>query len=61
MCARMALPAAAPQQQVMAVSVLACERVLADLDGPAGWKKPAGPYWHRFRRLPSGPAASHAA
>jgi hypothetical protein len=27
----------------MAVSVLACERVLADLDVPAGWKKPAGP------------------
>jgi hypothetical protein len=38
-CARMALPVvAAPQQQVMAVSVLACERVLAELDGrPAGW------------------------
>ena len=41
MCARMALPAAAPQQQVMAVSVLACERVLADLDGPAGWLEEA--------------------
>jgi hypothetical protein len=39
LCARMALPvAAAPCQQVMAVSVLACERVLAGLDGrPAGW------------------------
>jgi len=39
LCAQMALPVvAAPQQQVMAVSVLACERVLADLDGrPAGW------------------------
>jgi hypothetical protein len=39
LCARMALPVvAAPQQHVMAVSVLACERVLADLDGrPAGW------------------------
>ena len=38
-CARMALPvAAATQQQVMAVSVLACERVLAGLDGrPPGW------------------------
>jgi len=38
-CARMALPVvAAAQQQVMAVSVLACERVLAGLDGrPAGW------------------------
>jgi len=37
-CARMALPvAAAGRQQVMAVSVLACERVLAGLDGrPAG-------------------------
>ena len=37
--ARMALPVvAAPHQQVMAVSVLACEHVLADLDGrPAGW------------------------
>jgi hypothetical protein len=39
LCARMALPvAAAPCQQVMAVSVLACERVLAGLDGrPPGW------------------------
>jgi hypothetical protein len=39
LCARMALPvAAAPRQQVMAVAVLACERVLADLDGrPEGW------------------------
>ena len=38
-CARTALPVvAAEQQQVMAVSVLACERVLAALDGrPAGW------------------------
>ena len=38
-CARMALPvAAAERQQTMAVSVLACERVVADLDGrPAGW------------------------
>jgi hypothetical protein len=38
-CARMALPVvAAGRQQVMAVSVLACERVLAALDGrPAGW------------------------
>lgn len=37
-CARMALPvAAAWRQQVMAVSVLSCERVLAALDGrPAG-------------------------
>jgi hypothetical protein len=37
--ARMALPvAAASRQQVLAVSVLVCERVLADLDGrPAGW------------------------
>jgi hypothetical protein len=39
LCARTALPvAAAPRQQVMAVSVLACERMLAGLDGrPAGW------------------------
>ncbi|HEY7361267.1 MAG TPA: hypothetical protein VH642_10675, partial [Streptosporangiaceae bacterium] len=38
-CARMALPVvAATQQQVMAVSVLACERMLASLDGrPPGW------------------------
>src|SRR5215472_18272338 len=38
-CARMALPVvAAGRQQVLAVSVLVCERVLADLDGRAsGW------------------------
>jgi hypothetical protein len=38
-CARTALPVvAAERQQTMAVSVLACERVLAGLDGrPAGW------------------------
>ena len=38
-CARRALPvAAAERQQTMAVSVLACERVLAGLDGRgAGW------------------------
>jgi len=38
-CARMALPVvAAGRQQVMAVSVLACEGVLAGLDGrPADW------------------------
>jgi hypothetical protein len=38
-CARMALPVvAASRQQVMAVSVLVCERVLGGLDGrPAGW------------------------
>ena len=38
-CARMALPVvAAGRQQIMAVAVLACERVLADLDGrPADW------------------------
>jgi hypothetical protein len=36
-CARMALPVvAAGRQQVMAVSVLACERVLAALDGRPG-------------------------
>jgi hypothetical protein len=39
LCARTALPVAAVgRQQVMAVSVLVCERVLAGLDGrPAGW------------------------
>jgi hypothetical protein len=39
LCARTALPVvAAPRQQVMAVSVLACERVLVALEGrPAGW------------------------
>jgi hypothetical protein len=38
-CARMALPVvAAERQRTMVVSVLACERVLAGLDGrPAGW------------------------
>jgi hypothetical protein len=38
-CARMALPVvAASRQQVLAVSVLVCERVLGGLDGrPAGW------------------------
>jgi hypothetical protein len=38
-CARMALPVvSAERQRIMAVSVLACERVLAALDGrPAGW------------------------
>src|SRR6266568_3482839 len=36
-CARRALPvAAAGRQQAMAVSVLACERVLAAMDGPSG-------------------------
>ena len=38
-CAQLALPVvAAGRQQVLAVSVLACERVLGALDGrPAGW------------------------
>ncbi len=38
-CVRTALPVvAAERQRVMAVSVLTCERVLADLDGrPVGW------------------------
>ena len=38
-CARMALPvAAAGRQQVLAVSIMVCERVLGVLDGrPAGW------------------------
>ena len=38
-CARMALPvAAAGRQQVLAVSIMVCERVLGGLDGrPAGW------------------------
>jgi hypothetical protein len=47
LCARRALPvAAAERQQTMAVSVLACERVLADLDGRGagrpGGAEPAG-------------------
>src|SRR6266568_9441637 len=43
-CARRALPvAAAGRQQAMAVSVLACERVLAAMDGrPAGWLEEQG-------------------
>src|SRR2546429_1996638 len=51
-CARRALPgAAAERQQAMAVSVLACERVLAGLGGrPAGW--PGGP---RRRGAAAGP------
>jgi hypothetical protein len=45
-CARMALPVvAAGQQRVMAVSVLACERVLAALDG-----RPASRLEGRSRR-----------
>jgi hypothetical protein len=51
LCARTALPvAAATTQQVMALSVLACERVLAALDGrPAGWTSRARPRWSTFR------------
>ena len=63
-CARMALPVvAASRQQIMAVSVLACERVLADLDGgrPARWRSRAGLCWRRFRTPRSGPAASRPA
>jgi hypothetical protein len=63
-CARTALPvAAATTQQVMALSVPACERVLAAWTGgrPAGWTSRAGPCWRRFRWPPSGPAASPAA
>jgi hypothetical protein len=43
-CARMALPVvAAGRQQVLAVSVLVCERVLAGLDGrPPGWLSEPG-------------------
>jgi hypothetical protein len=45
LCARMALPvAAASRQQVMAVSVLACEQILAILDG-----RPAGSLGERSR------------
>jgi hypothetical protein len=63
LCARTALPgAAATTQQVMALSVLACERVLAALDGrSAGWTSRARPRWRTFRWPPSGPAASPAA
>jgi hypothetical protein len=70
-CARRALPvAAAGRQQTMAVSVLACERVLAGLDGhPAGWleeqsrqalaQAPDAAHWaRRFTRdLPISPKA----
>jgi hypothetical protein len=51
-CARMALPVvAAGRQQVLAVSVLVCERVLGDLDGrPAGWL--AGPSQAVLARVP---------
>jgi len=44
LCARTALPVvAASRQQVLAVSVLVCERVLAGLDGrPAGWLSEPG-------------------
>ena len=62
-CARTALPVvAAERQQTMAVSVLACERVLARLDGlrPAGWRTRAGGRWRKFRMLRTGPAPSPA-
>ena len=61
-CARMALPVvAAARQQVLAVSVLACERVLADLDGrPAGWPNRVRPRWSKSRTPRSGPVASPA-
>jgi hypothetical protein len=51
-CARMALPVvAAARQQVLAVSVLVCERVLADLDGwPAGGL--AGPSQAALEHVP---------
>ena len=71
MCARRALPvAAAERQQTMAVSVLACERVLAALDGrPAGWleeqsrkalaQAPHAEHWARgfTRDIPISPKA----
>ena len=71
MCARRALPvAAAERQQTMAVSVLACERVLAGLDGrPAGWleeqsrqalaQAPHAAHWARgfTRDIPISPKA----
>jgi len=71
MCAQRALPvAAAERQQTMAVSVLACERVLAALDGrPAGWleeqsrkalaQAPHAEHWARgfTRDIPISPKA----
>jgi hypothetical protein len=71
LCARTALPVvAAGRQQVLAVSVLVCERVLADLDGrPAGWltepsqaalaRVPDAAQWARgfTRELPISPKA----
>ena len=70
-CAQRALPvAAAERQQTMAVSVLACERVLAALDGrPAGWleeqsrkalaQAPHAEHWARgfTRDIPISPKA----
>ena len=55
-CARTALPVvAAPQQQVMAVSVLACGRMLAELDGrPAGWLE--GPSRSALEHVPQAAA-----
>ena len=60
-CARMALPvAAAGRQQIMAVSVLACERMLADLDGrPTGsLEEQSRAVLAQFRTPRSGPATS---
>jgi hypothetical protein len=61
-CARTALPVvAAGRQQVMAVSVLTCEHVLAALAGrPTGWRSRASGRWRKFRTQRGGPAASPA-
>ena len=62
-CAQRALPVvAAERQQTMAVSVLACERVLAALDGrpEAGSRSRAGRRWRKLRTRRSGRAASPA-
>ena len=58
-CARMALPvAAAGRQQVLAVSVLVCERVLGDLEGrPAEWL--SGPSQEALACLPHAARWAH--
>ena len=62
--ATMALPVvAADRQRVMAVSVLSCDRILAELDGrPLDvLEAPSRPPWPRRRRPPGGPRGSPAA
>ena len=61
--ATMALPVvAAERQRVMAVSVLTCDRVLAELDGrPAGrLEEQSRRPWRRCRMPPRGPTSSPA-